>query len=275
MLLRIYDKNKNALAGFTKYRERCITSSLDFSDKLLSFEAEVTDITGILENEGYIETPDDRFVIKEIEKHSDGTATVIANLDLENLEGSIFPSFESKEQTIKDALQLAFAGTGWTVSSSNVTKRRTLRMSNVSSLEILKQALKTYRCEVIIDSINQSVSIYDKIGTYKGVYFKNDLNLTDLITRKTSYDFFTEIEPYGKDGVDISSVNGGKKYLTNYTYSEKKKRLIWQDERYTNSFFVTCFCGQCDSSSSTTSMSSFSSCRNSYSWSWVIWISLS
>lgn len=233
MLLRILDKNKTAIAGLTGFRELCITSTLDFDDKVMSFEAEVADIKDIVVNEGYIETPDDRFVIKEIEEHSDGSATVIAQLDVEALEGKAIRQFESVEQTIQSALQLAFAGTGWTIQSSTVTKKRTLRMTQVSALEVLKQALKTYRCEILIDSKNSKISIYPQIGENKGAYFKDNLNLTELTVKRSSYDFYTEIEPYGKDGVDIKSVNNGQEYLTNYTYSSKRKRFIWKDERYT------------------------------------------
>ena len=238
MLLRILNKNNVAVAGLTKFRELCITSSLDFSDKVLSFEAEISDIKDIVENEGYIETPDDRFVIKEIEEHSDGSATVIAQLDVEALEGMTWPKFvsggvETNGVTIQAAMQLALAGTGWTILESTVTKKRTMKLTNVSSLDVLKQALKTYRCEVVIDSKNRKLSFYTQIGSNRGAYFKDNLNLTELTVKRSSYDFYTEIEPYGKDGVDIKTVNGGQEYLSNYTYSTKRKRLIWKDERYT------------------------------------------
>ena len=67
----------------------------------------------------------------------------------------------------------------------------------------------------------------------RGVYFASQLNLKKLTVQSTSYDFYTEIEPYGKDGLTIESVNGGKNYVSNYQYSSKSKRLIWKDERYT------------------------------------------
>lgn len=41
------------------------------------------------------------------------------------------------------------------------------------------------------------------------------------------------VEPYGKDGLTIESVNDGKTYLENHQYSSKVKRCIWKDERYT------------------------------------------
>lgn len=65
------------------------------------------------------------------------------------------------------------------------------------------------------------------------MYFSDQLNLRKLTVQYSTYDFYTEIEPYGKDGLTIETVNSGKTYLENHQYSSKKKRCIWKDERYT------------------------------------------
>lgn len=232
-MLKILDKNKVPLKGLRVYQDYCIESVLDLDDKTLSFTAPLRNVRGFLTLEGYIETKDDRFVVKEITKRTDGKATVTAKLDMEALEGKAFRSFKTTEQTIEAALRLAFSGTGWTVAESTVTKKRTISMTNVSALDILKQALKTYRAEIKVDSKNQQIYIYDSIGSDKGVYFTSQLNLKKLEVQSTSYDFYTELEPYGKDGLTIESVNNGKTYVENHQYSDKIKRIIWKDERYT------------------------------------------
>lgn len=232
-MLRILDKNKVPVKGLKKYTDLCIESALKLDDRTLSFSAPYRNIRNAIENEGYIETKDDRYVVKEIEKTSGGTAKIRAQLDLESLEGKAFREFRSEEQTIRNALQLAFAGTGWTIGICEVSKKRTLSMSNASALDVLKQALKTYRCEITINSKDQIIHIYTSVGEDKGCYFSNQLNLTKLTVQSTSYDFYTEIEPYGKDGLTIESVNDGKTYLENHQYSSKVKRCIWKDERYT------------------------------------------
>lgn len=232
-MLRILDKNKVPVKGLKKYTDLCIESALELDDRTLSFSAPYRNIRNAIENEGYIETKDDRYVVKEIEKTSGGTAKIRAQLDLESLEGKAFREFRSEEQTIRNALQLAFAGTGWTIGICEVSKKRTLSMSNVSALDVLKQALKTYRCEITINSKDQIVNVYTSVGEDKGCYFSNQLNLTQLTVQSTSYDFYTEIEPYGKDGLTIETVNDGKTYLENHQYSSKVKRCIWKDERYT------------------------------------------
>lgn len=232
-MLRILDKNKVPVKGLRKYSDLCIENSIELDDKTLTFSVPYRNVRSAIVVEGYIETKEDRFVVKEIEKSSEGTANITAQLDLESLEGKPFRTFRSEEQTIKAALQLAFAGTGWTVGECSVSKKRTLSMANVSALDVLKQALKTYRAEIKIDSKKQSIDIYPEIGSDKGVYFSNQLNLRKLTVQYSTYDFYTEIEPYGKDGLTIETVNSGKTYLENHQYSSKKKRCIWKDERYT------------------------------------------
>ena len=232
-MLKILDRNKVPVKGLKKYTDLCIEGVLELDDRTLSFSAPYRNIRNAIVNEGYIETKDDRFVVKELEKNTDGTATVVAQLDLESLEGKVFREFRSEEQTIRAALQLAFAGTGWTIGVCDVNKKRTISMSNVSALEVLKQALKTYRVEIKVDSKSQIISVYDTIGSDRGSYFVNQLNLKRLTVQSTSYDFYTEIEPYGKDGLTIEAANSGKAYLENHQYSSKVKRCIWKDERYT------------------------------------------
>lgn len=232
-MLRILDKNKVPVKGLRKYSDLCIENSIELDDKTLTFSVPYRNVRLAIVVEGYIETKEDRFVVKEIEKSSEGTANITAQLDLESLEGKSFRTFRSEEQTIKAALQLAFTGTGWTVGECSVSKKRTLSMANVSALDVLKQALKTYRAEIKIDSKKQSIDIYPEIGSDKGVYFSDQLNLRKLTVQYSTYDFYTEIEPYGKDGLTIETVNSGKIYLENHQYSSKKKRCIWKDERYT------------------------------------------
>lgn len=232
-MLKILDRNKVPVKGLKKYDDLCIESVLELDDRTLSFSAPYRNIRNAVVNEGYIETRTDRYVVKEIEKNTEGTAKVVAQLDLESLEGKVFREFRSEEQTIKSALQLAFAGTGWAIGVCEVNKKRTLSMSNVSALDVLKQALKTYRAEIKVNSKFQIISIYNAIGSDKGSYFANQLNLKSLTVQSTSYDFYTEIEPYGKDGLTLEAVNSGKTYLENHQYSSKVKRCIWKDERYT------------------------------------------
>ncbi|MBS6504581.1 MAG: phage tail protein, partial [Clostridium sp.] len=118
-------------------------------------------------------------------------------------------------------------GTGWTVNvERTITKRRTVRKTNSSIWDIIQQAKKTYRVEIEFDTINKIVVVKEKIGGDKGVYFTEELNLKFLSIQSNSYDFYTRILAIGKDDLKVE--------VENYSYSNKRKTLIWKDERYTD-----------------------------------------
>ena len=233
MILRILDKTKNPIMALDNMRDLCVKSSLDFSDKSLSFSVPWRLIDGVVVPEGYIETKTDRFVIKEVNRSNNGEAEVFAQLDIEDLEGRVFREFVSEEQDVVYCVRLALSGTTWTVADApTLTKKRTIIFKEATALDVIKQCISTYRYELEIDSLRHELRFVDKVGSNKGVYFARDLNLRRLTVNSQSYDLYTEIEPYGADDIDIGDLNGGKLYLSDYSYTTKKKRFIWKDERY-------------------------------------------
>ena len=223
-MLQLYDINKNKIEGLTEYKDLNIESTLSTGDKVLSFLYPTKFCKNIVE-EGYIQTKTDEFVIKE--KNNSGIWTTIkAVLNVEDLEGNVFETFDSTEQTIENCLNLALAGTGWTVKVNGVTKKRTVRKTNSSTWDIIQQAKKTYRVEIKFDTINKIVKVYEKIGSDKGAYFTEELNLKSLDIQSNSYDFYTRMIAKGKDDLKVT--------VENYQYSNKVKTLIWKDERYTD-----------------------------------------
>lgn len=223
-MLQLYDINKNKIEGLIEYKDLNIESTLSTGDKVLSFLYPTKFCKNIVE-EGYIQTKTDEFVIKE--KNNSGIWTTIkAVLNVEDLEGNVFETFDSTEQTIENCLNLALAGTGWTVQVNGVTKKRTVRKTNSSTWDIIQQARKTYRVEIQFDTINKVVKVYEKIGSDKGAYFTEELNLKSLDIQSNSYDFFTRMIAKGKDDLKV--------IVENYQYSNKVKTCIWKDERYTD-----------------------------------------
>lgn len=95
------------------------------------------------------------------------------------------------------------------------------------------KCLTTYRCECIIHSLTKTIDIYDRIGSDKGCYFMEGLNLRKISLKSDTYDFYTRIYPIGKDGITPEWLTG-KDYIDNFQYSSKIKAYVWKDERYTN-----------------------------------------
>lgn len=232
MLIQLFDKNTREPTGYLRHaKEIKIESTLSDGDERLSF---LVPRDTAVHNEDYLRTKDNEYVVKLLSPQSDTHwMPVEATLNTEDLEGKEWKAFESVEQTAQACLNLAFAGTGWTVQlHGDLKKKRTIRMTG-SSWEVLQQALKTYRYETRLDAREKVCHLYEQRGEDKGVYFKDGLNLKKLAVQSDSYDFYTRIRPEGKEGLTIADINGGKDYLENHGYSTKVKTLYWKDERYT------------------------------------------
>lgn len=233
--MQIFDDKKKRIGTLSGFKDRAITTTLDSGDKELTFDYPASGaLVDLLKEEYYIRTKTDEFVLKAVEK-GEQFNKYTAVLNVEELEGTAFPyGFESDEQTIKACLEFAFEGTGWHVGTCTVTKKRTIdEQECVTAWDVLQKCLTTYRCECIIHSLTKTVDIYDRIGSDKGCYFMEGLNLRKISLKSDTYDFYTRIYPIGKDGITPKWLTG-KDYIDNFQYSSKIKAYVWKDERYTN-----------------------------------------
>ncbi|EOU1217243.1 phage tail protein [Clostridium perfringens] len=231
-MIELRDKDKNRVAGLVDYENLCIESVLESGDKTLSFYyPKKGKYYDEIVEEAYIRTKKDEFVVKARELDEDYTKFE-CSLNLEELEGNIFDRFESVEQTITSALNLAVVGAGWTVKDNTLKKRRTVRCTNKSSLEIVREIKNVYRVDIVFNTLGKQIEVYEHLGEDKGTYFIDSLNLIALQVQSDSRQYATRIIAEGKDGLSFSDINNGKNYVENYQYSNKVKTIYWKDERY-------------------------------------------
>ena len=232
--MQIFNDKKERVGILKGFKDRKIVKTLDSGDKELTFKYPSDGKQVDLLKEGcYIRTKEDEYVIR---KRKTGTQfnEYTAQLNVEELEGAVFPyGFESKEQTIRACLEFAFEGTGWKVGVCQIAKKRTINKDEeTNAWKVLQDCLSTYRTECKINSLTKTIDIYEQIGSDRGRYFIEGLNLKKLTVTSDTYDFYTRLIPLGKDGIGIEWL--GKPYLENYQYSSKIKTYVWSDERYTN-----------------------------------------
>lgn len=229
-MLKIFDQHKNPLGYIVKYTDLCIESELSTGDKTLSFTYRAK--SGLdIRNEYYVETKEDRYVVKEVGASSDDFPTFVCQLDLEDLEAEMLEAFSAIDVTLTDAANLALAGTGWTV-DTDITKKRSAAAMKVTPLSALGKIKDAWMCEMRFDTKNKVVYFREQFGEDKGVFFIKSLNLRKLDLTSDSYDYYTRIIPIGADGIRINDVNDGKSYVENYQYSDKIRTLIWEDTSY-------------------------------------------
>lgn len=224
MNLALYDNNHNLIDILVRYSELSIESVLSTPDKILSF-CYPKNLAEIIDYEGYIQTDTDEFVVKN-KRDNDDNVSIQAYLNIEGLEGNVFETFNNGAITLHNCLSLALDGSGWSIGSCPETIKRTMELTDVTNAwEIIKKCITTYGVEFKLDSLNKIVNAYTKLGTDKGIYFTDQLNLIKLDTEGNSDDFYTGIKAFGKD-ISVT--------LENHQYSNKKKYYIWKDERYTD-----------------------------------------
>lgn len=225
--------------------KKYVTHKFDGYDTL-TFEIESTNpVYRYIAEEVKIADEKNRYVVKSIDEHSD-FVTVVCDLDIDEWKSTILHEFRKTNALLANVLS-EIAPDGWTiVGAGDFTKRTTIEdiegepMVAVTPADILPKAAEAYGCVFNFDVINRVITCIDP-AAYKpsGQFFMDDLNLRNLGYVGTSEGFATRLYAYGaKDEsgnpLTFASINDGKPYVENHTYSNKVVSVGWSDERYTD-----------------------------------------
>jgi hypothetical protein len=142
-----------------------------------------------------------------------------------NLSGGLY-----QVGTAGHALYACLKGSGWSVGIVDVPGIHDLEMEKTSRLQLVKQIQNIWGGYLVWDSVNKSVSLRDpnKWQNYTGFQIRYKKNLKN-ITRTQSNRIITKLFCFGKDDLDIASVNGGKKYVTNFSYTSREYTAIYRN----------------------------------------------
>lgn len=234
-MIKLLNSSKQALHLLTKVKDYYIESELQTADKIIHFSIVSNDeLLADLIQENYLRTADDMFVIKEINAKEKGYIEVFGKLDTDALKANVVGVYESIERDISFVLQDTLAATGWTYLLTDLpVKARTIRIENATPHAIIVNAINAYGFEVVFDTLNKVVKVYQVVGQDRGAYVYTDLNMKKLEIQGDTYDFRTRLYPYGKDNLNIAAINSGLEYIENHSYSNKIVEAIWRDDRYT------------------------------------------
>lgn len=228
-MIFILDSSGERTTPYSAYRELWTENTINETESA-GFIIPAED-TETFKHEDIIEIPfTGDFVIKEKTTIEDGFIEVIAKRHLPCLDEWV----ESKgwqTMTAKAMLTDLLQGTYMELVMPDYPTRRTVRGQHTSKKALLFQIVDTFGLEVIIK--RHEVYVARVLGEDKGTYATDELNLVDLQSSSDTYDFATRIEPRGKDGMTIATINNGRTYLENHSYSDKVITAYWEDNRYT------------------------------------------
>ena len=119
----------------------------------------------------------------------------------------------------------------WTLGTVDIDGSHDLETEKLSRLQNIEKVQKIWGgnlvWEYVLDEADNVTArilhLRDeaKWQNYNGFEVRYKKNLKS-ITRTNNHDIVTKLYPFGQDDLDISSVNGGKKCLTNFTYTSNE-----------------------------------------------------
>ena len=228
-MFKIYDSNNKFLKMIDAAKGTRIEQTLGTGLKTLSLKLPLTeDYMPYINYQGYIETPTDRFVIKEINFAQNVTFDVYCKSDIEELKYNLVPVFDVIDINVEAAFNKAIGGTNWAIEyNSNISNAVEYKLTNQTSYDIIKLIQSDFNLDVLYDTKNKIVKIYTKVGKEKGAYFSNELKLQMLQQQGQSFDYCTVLYPIGKDGLTIASINNGSPFIENFQYTDKYLPQYW------------------------------------------------
>lgn len=174
------------------------------------------------------------YLVKAIDGGKE-TASIKCQIDLDAWKTTMTHGYDSGSLTV-GAIVRAVAPGDWTVSDqSGLSYSRTIHLDNATPLDVLEQCRSTFNgVSFRWDNVTKTVTIVNMTtGTNMGAFVTRDLNLRQNTYKGKSTGFITRLYAYGKDGMTFSSINGGKAYVDNNTYSNRVICGVWKDDRYT------------------------------------------
>lgn len=192
-----------------------------------------------LAEETEIEYDNQRYLVKGInERTKANISTINCELNLDGLDSKKITK-TYKTESFYNVCREVLSGTGWSVVNAElVSKRTTLELQDQTPRKVLQTCTNStvYNTVYKYDTVNKKITVIKPYNNTNptGTYFTDELNLTELNFKGSSSGLVTRLYVYGKDGLTFASINGGKDYIENHTYTDKVIVGVWRDERYTD-----------------------------------------
>ena len=228
-MLNIYNQTKEKVFATEEYDDTNVVFEIN-KLQVLSFEIPKWHLK-YFELEGYIETKEQFFVIKEIAERLD-CYEITCFQDVE-----VFQTFyKQKTYATKsvDFMLNDLLPSGWQLINKADNRKRTVTGNDIDGYELIQKIAKTFEVEIVFDNKKKTLTVGNELMQDLGTYFTKELNLQEIYLTSESHELITRIIPIGHDNLGIESVNNGKNYIENTTNSKKIKTLYWEDNRYTN-----------------------------------------
>lgn len=181
----------------------------------------------VLHCEDRFECLGNRYVVKSIENYN-----VSCELDLNDFHTTFFNGKSKYERlTLIEMLKKI---TNWEILNGQTkTFRRTLHIEDCSAFKLLFDIQKIFDVAFVFDCINKTIKVVDEPNK-TNLIVSRDVNLESIDMTTDTYEHYTRLYAYGKDGLSFSEINDGKDYVEDFTYNSNVISAVFRDDRFTN-----------------------------------------
>lgn len=181
----------------------------------------------VLHCEDRFECLGNRYVVKSIENYN-----VSCELDLNDFHTTFFTG-KSKYNRLT-LIEMLKKITNWEIlNGQSKTFRRTLNIEDCSAFKVLFDIEKIFDVAFVFDCINKTIKVVDEPNK-TNLIVSRDVNLESIDMTTDTYEHYTRLYAYGKDGLSFSEINDGKDYVEDFTYNSNVISAVFRDDRFTN-----------------------------------------
>lgn len=185
------------------------------------------------------------FVVKNVDEHSD-FITVTCELCLDEWKKSFWKAYKKTNATLLQVLTDIMPA-GWSQTNAGAITTRThicyedgAPYELMTAVDILEQAASAFGCVFNFDVPKKIIKVVvPSKNVASGKFLSDELNLKKIGFVGNSSAYRTRLYAFGKideetgEALTFESINGGKAYVEDFTYSNKIISVGWSDERYT------------------------------------------
>lgn len=194
-----------------------------------------------LDNEKQVQIVNDVYRIRTLTDTKDTDGRIVTQVYAEAAFYDLSFSEEKAEtdfnaDTAEAPMRYALSGTGWAVGIVTVSTKRTWTCSEKNALSILRATQNIHGGDLIFDCANRLVHLLTFGGKDSGALFAYRKNLKSIQRVVDTRSLVTRLYAYGKDGMTFASINNGREYVEDFSYTSEVRISTLDCSNFTNPY---------------------------------------
>ena len=183
-------------------------------------------IVGYIKNQAEIRIDNKAYKIKTVtdnKEHGSAKTTHVYAEELyydlaraARLESTVFDTAKAVTP-----MKFALQNMVWDIGTIEINSAKSFESTEENPLALLQLIADIYHGELVFDSIRKTVSLLKKTGRDRGILFHFRKNMKSIQRVVSTSSLITKLYAAGKGGMTFASINDGKSYVEDYSYTDE------------------------------------------------------